>query len=355
MSAGDDPAPLGFGNRFTSHMVVARWTTEKGWGPAGLTGHRPLELPPTAMALHYGQAIFEGLKAYAAADGTLALFRPWFNAERFARSAARLAMPELPPQVFVAACETLARADADEVPRGQGQSLYLRPFMIAVEPNLGVRPSREYLFAVVASPVDHFFAGGGEAIDVWCPDGLIRAAPGGTGAAKCAGNYAGSLATKAEALANGCQEVLWLDALEHRWIEELGAMNFFCAVRTPDGETQLVTPALSDTILAGNIRDSLLRLAAGLGHRVTERPVALAELTADDSRVTEAFACGTAASVVPIGAIRTPRGRTLVGDGRPGKLTAALRDELAAVQYGRQHDAHGWMHPVPGVSLAPSP
>ncbi|MFF3012788.1 branched-chain amino acid aminotransferase [Streptomyces sp. NPDC057939] len=345
--------PLGFGRHFTGHMALARWTPEAGWSDVELSAHAPLALSPAAMTLHYGQAIFEGLKAYPRADGSLSLFRPGANAERFNLSAARLAMPELPPAVFVEACELVASADADQVPRGPGQSLYLRPFMIATEPSLGVRPALEYLFAVIGSPVDHFFADGHQAIDVWCSSDRIRAARGGTGAAKCAGNYAGSLAVKAEAVAQGCHEVLWLDAEERRWVEELGAMNFFCVTRDEGGAPLLVTPPLSGTILAGNTRDSLLRIASDLGVRVAERPVSLVELTAGDGRVTEAFACGTAASVVPIGAVTTKERRVRIGDGHPGKITTRLRDELAAIQYGLQPDPYGWTHPVPGATPAP--
>ncbi|MEV6835805.1 branched-chain amino acid aminotransferase [Streptomyces sp. NPDC051133] len=339
-------AKLGFGVRFSRHMVTARWTPALGWSPLGLVPHRPLELSPAAMALHYGQAVFEGLKAYPRVDGSLALFRPGVNAERLNRSARRLAMPELPVTLFTEACEQLVRADADEVPRGPGQSLYLRPFMVAVEPSLGVRPANEYLFAVIASPVDHFFADGYEAIDVWCATDEIRAAPGGTGAAKCAGNYAASLSAKAQALARGCHEVLWLDAREHRFVEELGAMNFFAVGRDETGEPLLVTPELSGTILAGNTRGSLIELAGDLGIRTVQRPVALAELTAPDGPFTEAFACGTAASVVPIGAVTTPEGRSVIGDGRPGHVTTRLRDELTAIQYGQRTDGRGWMHAV---------
>ncbi|MER5727696.1 branched-chain amino acid aminotransferase [Streptomyces sp. NPDC002138] len=345
-TAGATAPGLGFGVHFTAHMVVSRWTPAEGWAPLELAPHGPLSLSPAAMALHYGQAVFEGLKAYPAADGSLALFRPHVNADRFGRSARRLAMPELPAEMFLDACERVVRADAGEVPRGHGQSLYLRPFMVAVEPSLGVRPAQEYLFAVIASPVDYFFAGGYQAIDVWCATDQIRAAPGGTGAAKCAGNYAGSLSAKAQALANGCHEVLWLDAAEHRWVEELGAMNFFCVGRGENGVDELITPGLSGTILAGNTRDSLLTLAAGLGIEVAQRPVSVDELTAGDGRITEAFACGTAASVVPIGAVTAGSGRALIGDGLPGKVTTRLRDELAAIQYRQQADPYGWMHAV---------
>ncbi|MFC8506205.1 branched-chain amino acid aminotransferase [Streptomyces sp. NPDC057411] len=339
------PAALGFGARFTAGMVVSRWTAGEGWLPLELVPHQALALSPAAMALHYGQAIFEGLKAFPRADGSLALFRPLANAERFNLSAERLAMPALPVETFVDACARLVRHDADEVPRGPGQSLYLRPFMIAVEPSLGVRPAREYLFAVIASPVDHFFADGYAGIDVWCPPDQIRAAPGGTGAAKCAGNYAASLAAKSRAVEQGFHEVLWLDAREHRFVEELGAMNFFGVTRDPAGEPVLVTPPLSGTILAGNTRDALLALAADLGVRTEQRPVDIAELTSGGG-FEEAFACGTAASVVPIASVTTVGGRYVIGDGNPGALTSRLREELAALQYGERPDVRQWMHTV---------
>lgn len=346
VNPSEAPAELGFGARFTASMVLSRWTADDGWSALEVVPHRALELSPAAMALHYGQAIFEGLKAFPHADGSLALFRPLANAVRFNLSAERLAMPALPVETFVDACARLVRADASEVPRGPGQSLYLRPFMIAVEPSLGVRPAREYLFAVIASPVDHFFADGFEAIDVWCPTDQIRAAPGGTGAAKCAGNYAASLATKSLALEQGCHEVLWLDAREHRFVEELGAMNFFGVTREPSGAPVLVTLPLSGTILAGNTRDTLIEIAVDLGVRTEQRPIDIAELTTADDRFEEAFACGTAASVVPIGSVTTADGRHVISDGRPGGLTTRLREELAAIQYGDRPDPRHWTSTV---------
>ncbi|MFF4502736.1 branched-chain amino acid aminotransferase [Streptomyces sp. NPDC001401] len=346
VNTSEAPTGLGFGARFTASMVLSRWTPGDGWSALEVVPHRPLELSPAAMALHYGQAIFEGLKAFPRADGSLALFRPHANAERFNHSAERLAMPALPVETFVDACARLVRADASEVPTGPGQSLYLRPFMIAVEPSLGVRPAQEYLFAVIGSPVDHFFADGFEAIDVWCPSDQIRAAPGGTGAAKCAGNYAGGLAAKSLAVAQGCHEVLWLDAREHRFVEELGAMNFFGVTREPSGAPLLVTPPLSGTILAGNTRNTLIQIAADLGVRTEQRHVDIAELTTGDVRFVEAFACGTAASVVPIGSVTTADGRYVLGDGRPGELSTRLREELAAIQYGERPDARNWIHTV---------
>ena len=339
-----DTIALGFGNYFTPHMVLSTWRAGR-WSPLQVTEHVPLTLSPAAMVLHYGQAIFEGLKAYAQPDGGLRLFRPRDNAERLNLSAHRLAMPAVPADMFLEACAELVRSDADHVPRGESQSLYLRPTVIATEPNLGVRPSNEYLFLVIASPVDHFFADGADAIDVWCSDSQIRAALGGTGAAKCAGNYAGSLLAKRMAVENGCHEVLWLDAKERRYVEELGAMNFFCIRETGGGGRELITPPLSGTILPGNVRASMLRLAQSRGVPVVERPISLAELIGDPA-VREAFACGTAATVVPIGAVVTGGERYRIGAGRSGTLARTLRDDLLDIQFGRRPDPYGWMHEV---------
>ena len=344
--SAEAPARLGFGAHFSSTMVLSRWTADSGWSTLETVPHRALELSPAALALHYGQAVFEGLKAYPRADGSLALFRPDTHAERFDRSAERLAMPALPTGMFVDACARLVRADAAEVPRGPGQSLYLRPFMIAVEPNLGVRPAQEYLFAVIGSPVDHFFADGYQAIDVWCPTDHIRAAPGGTGAAKFAGNYAGAMVAKSRAVQQGCHEVLWLDAREHRFVEELSAMNFFGIGRETSGAPLLVTPPLSGTILAGNTRGALIDIAADLGIRTEQRRIDIAELTTAENRFNECFACGTAAGVAPIGSVTVGDRRHVIGDGSPGELTTRLREELSAIQYGEQADTRGWMYTV---------
>jgi branched-chain amino acid aminotransferase len=337
---------LGFGNYFTPHMVVARWSPADGWLPLELTDHSALTLAPSAMALHYGQAVFEGLKAYARPGGVASLFRPRRCAARFNRSAVRLSMPVMPEDFFIAACESLVLADREHVPTGPGESLYLRPFMIATEASISVRASADYLFAAIASPAGNFFPSTAGGISAWCPSDYVRAVAGGTGEAKCAANYAGSLIAKAEAARRGCQEVLWLDAAERRWVEELSAMNFFCVTRHLAGPTELVTPPLTGTILDGNTRDSLLQLAARRGIRTVQRPVALAEITCPRGPVTEAFACGTAAAIAPIARIVTRDGCHQIGDGVPGPVTTSLRADLMGIQEGSIPDEFGWMHDV---------
>lgn len=330
-------ADLGFGRVFTPHMAVARYSRATGWSDVQVVPHDALSLSPAAMVLHYGQTVFEGLKAFRHAGGSVALFRPADNAARFVASAERLAMPPLPEHLFVEACRALVRADAAHVPEGNGRSLYLRPTMIATEAALGVRPADEYLFFVIASPVSSYFASGSHPLTVWVSPTYVRAVPGGTGAAKCSGNYAASLAAKLEAAEHGCDETLWVDALERRWVEELGGMNFI-AVTT--GGT-LVTPPAAGTILDGITLRSLVELAAALGHRTEQRPISLDELCGRD--VAEAFACGTAAVVAPIGCVRTGEATAVIGDGGVGQVTARLRDELVAVQEGRARDRWQWL------------
>jgi branched-chain amino acid aminotransferase len=294
--------------------------------------------------LHYAQEIFEGMKAYRTAAGEAVLFRPMENAKRFNASARRMSMAEIPEDLFLAAVRALVEVDGAWIPAAGEGSLYLRPFMFASGVFLGVKPSNEYIFAVIASPAGAYFNATSGAITIWASDQYSRAAPGGTGAAKCGGNYAGSLVAQAEATEAGCDQVLFLDAAEHRWVEELGGMNIFFVFE--DGS--IVTPPLSGTILPGITRDALITLARGLGHVVREAPYALDQWRADaqSGRVVEAFACGTAAVVAPIGHVK---GRNLafsISEGRPGPVAAALRAALVDVQHGRAADTHGWVEHV---------
>ena len=330
----------GFGTHFTDHMVTIDWSEGKGWHNATIGPRGPIALDPAAAVLHYAQEIFEGLKAYRLADGGMALFRPDANAERFNASARRLAMPELPVDVFTAAVRELVSADRDWFPTVEGGSLYLRPFMIATEAFLGVRPAKEYTYLVIASPAGNYFKSGAPAVSIWVSD-YTRAAPGGTGAAKCGGNYAASLVPTAEAFSLGHDQVLFLDAAEHKWIEELGGMNLFFAFA--DGS--LITPPLSGTILPGITRDSLLALAREEGLNVREERYSLDQWRADaaSGHLIEAFACGTAAVVTPVGKVADRSGEFTIGSGGPGQLTAKLKARLTAIQRCEAPDTHGWV------------
>jgi len=333
-----------FGRVFTDHMVTASWTAFEGWHDARLCAYAPVLLDPASVVLHYGQTVFEGLKAYRQPDGGVALFRPERNAARMTRSCARLALPAFPESAFVEACELLVRTDAGWVPDGEGASLYLRPFMWADEIGLGVRPSESARFQVIASPAGNYFSGPLRPVSLWLSQEYVRAAPGGTGAAKCGGNYAASLVAQQEAIENGCDQVVFLDAIEHRWLEELGGMNLFLVM--DDGT--LVTPEISGTILDGITRDSVITLARERGHRVEERQVDVDEWRkgAADGSVLEVFASGTAAVLTPIGALRWPGDEVVTGGGEPGPVTMALRAALLDLQYGRSQDRHGWLHRV---------
>jgi branched-chain amino acid aminotransferase len=334
-------ADPGFGKVFTDHMVSIDWLEGRGWHNAVLGPRQPLTLDPAAAVLHYAQEIFEGLKAYRLDDGAMALFRPEQNARRFNASARRLAMPEMPEDAFIEAVRQMVLADREWFPQVAGGSLYLRPFMIATEPFLGVRPAKQYKFLVIASPAGNYFKSGAPAVSIWVSQDYTRAAPGGTGAAKCGGNYAASLVPQAEAIDRGHDQVVFLDAAERRWIEELGGMNLFFVF--DDGS--MITPPLGGTILPGVTRDSLLTLAREEGLAVREERYSLDQWREDagSGRLVETFACGTAAVVTPVGRIAGPDGEFTVGGGGPGQLTTRLRDRLVAIQRGSAEDRHGWV------------
>jgi len=330
----------GFGTSFSDHMVSIDWTEGRGWHDATVGPRQPIALDPACAVLHYAQEIFEGLKAYRQPDGGVALFRPEANAARFNASARRLAMPELPEDVFVESIRQIVAADRDWLPTVEGGSLYLRPFMFASEAFLGVRPAKQYKYLVIASPAGNYFKSGAPAVSIWVSD-YTRAAPGGTGAAKCGGNYAASLVPQAEAIARGHDQVVFLDAAEHKWIEELGGMNLYFVF--DDGS--LVTPALTGTILPGITRDSLLSLARDEGLTVREERYSLDQWREDaaSGRLVETFACGTAAVVTPVGKVAGRDGEFTVGSGGPGQLTSKLKERLVAIQRGEAPDPHGWV------------
>ncbi|MFD6949268.1 branched chain amino acid aminotransferase [Nocardiopsis sp. TSRI0078] len=335
----------GFGQVFTDHMVSIRYTEGKGWHDAKLEPYGPLSLDPATAALHYAQEIFEGLKAYRHPDGSLASFRPEANAARFNRSAARMAMPELPEELFLRSIELLLEHDGAWVPSREGFSLYLRPFMIATDVGLGVNhPSRSYVYLLIASPVGSYFSGGVKPVTVWLSKDYTRAAPGGTGAAKFAGNYAASFLAQAQAVEQGCDQVVWLDAREHRWVEEMGGMNLWFVFGSGEN-ARLRTPPLTGTLLPGITRESLLTLAPDLGIPAEEAPISTDEWreAAEAGEITEVFACGTAAVITPVGRVKSDDGEFAIGDGTPGPVAMRLREELVGLQTGLRTDKYDWI------------
>lgn len=337
-------ADPGFGTHFTDHMVTIEWSEDQGWHDARVRAYAPFELDPATTVFHYGQAIFEGLKAYRQPDGSIAAFRPEANAERMRHSAQRLAMPELPDELFLEAIRQLVRIDQDWVPAAGGEeSLYLRPFMIATEVALGVHPAKAFTFAVIASPAGAYFGGEVKPVSVWLCEDYVRAAPGGTGAAKFAGNYAASLLAQAQAAEKGCDQVVWLDAIEHKNIEEMGGMNLAFIYR--DGEQlSLVTPKLSGSLLPGITRASLLQVAEDLGIKAIERTITTDQWQrdAESGAMVETFACGTAAVITPVGTVKSKHGEFQINGGKTGDITMQLRNALTDIQRGEAPDTHRW-------------
>ncbi|SFC91892.1 branched-chain amino acid aminotransferase [Streptomyces aidingensis] len=333
-----------FGEVFTDHMISIDWERDRGWHNARLHPYGPLVLDPSAQVFHYGQEVFEGMKAYRRRDGTVVTFRPYANAARLNRSCARMAMPPLPGETFVEALELLVGADRDWVPDRPGHSLYLRPFMIATQPTIGFYgPSSAYRFMVIASPAASYFTAGSTPLTVWLSQDYTRAAPGGTGEAKCGGNYAGTLVAQAQGKEMGCDQVVWLDSAERRWVDEMGTSNLFFVY----GD-RLVTPELSGTLLAGVTRDSVLTLAAELGHRAEEGRISVEQWRADAEAgaLTEVFSCGTSSMITSIGFVRSADGDWTIGGGTPGPVTERLCAELAGIQDGSRPDPFGWVHKI---------
>jgi branched-chain amino acid aminotransferase len=333
----------GFGRVFTDHMVTIRYADGKGWYEPLVSARAPIPMDPATAVLHYAQEVFEGLKAYRSGAG-VTLFRADANARRFRESAARMAMAPLPDELFLGSIDELVKIDRDWVPTDPDGSLYLRPFMFASEVFLGVRPALEFLYVLIASPVGSYFKGGLKPVTVWISPDFTRAAPGGTGAVKCGGNYAASLVPTAEAIEHGCDQVVFLDAVERKWVDELGGMNIFFVY--DDGS--LVTPPLTGTILPGITRDSIMTLASAAGRSVVERPVSIDEWRADaaSGKLREAFACGTAAVVTPIGTVRSADGEFTISDGGAGDVTTSLRQALVDIQRGVTPDPYNWVRSI---------
>jgi branched-chain amino acid aminotransferase len=338
-----DESKLGFGKLFTDRMLMVEWKNGSGWTDARIEPYAPFVLDPSCLVFHYAQEIFEGLKAYKWPDGTIALFRPEMNARRFNHSAERLCMPEIPEELFLKGIEELVKLESNWIPTTPGTSLYIRPAMIAVEPVLGVHPSDHYYFFVILSPVGAYYASGFNPVKIMVEDRFVRAVPGGTGEAKTGGNYASTLKAGLEAKKKGFEQVLWLDGVHRRYIEEVGAMNMFFAY-----DNVVVTAPLTGSILNGVTRDSVMKLAGSMGFTIEERPIDVNNLMADirEGRVKEAFGSGTAAVITPVGALSYKDECLTVGDGGVGALTRKLYDTLTGIQYGRLEDSFGWVRKI---------
>jgi len=331
----------GFGKYYSDHMVAIDWDLGQGWHGQRVIPYAPLTLDPASLVLHYAQAVFEGLKAYCHPDGSVWTFRPEINAQRFVNSAERLGLPELPKELFVQSLKELVQADREWVPRAPESSLYLRPFMIANETFLGVRGAEKVAYYVIGSPAGPYFSNGVTPVPIWVSTQRTRAARGGTGYPKCAGNYAGSLAPLNEARRNGCPQVLFLDSEHGEYLEELGGMNIFVVQKNGT----LLTPALTDSILPGVTRASVISLAQSSGHQVEERPISINEVRDGlaSGQITEIFACGTAALIFPISVLKSAHFSYGNEHAAAGPVTLSLRKQLTDIQYGLVKDSNHWM------------
>jgi branched-chain amino acid aminotransferase len=330
---------LVFGTVFTDHMFVANFEEEKGWYDPRVEPYAPLSLDPATSVLHYGQSLFEGLKAFRGKDGKIRLFRPQKHVERLNRTAKRMTIPPLDPELILRSWTTLVDVDRDWVPSAVGTSLYIRPTVIASEAFLGVRPSKAYVYYVILSPVGPYYAGGLAPTKIKVIDKYVRAVVGGLGEAKTAANYAASLYAQEEAKHEGFTQVLWLDGVQRKYIEEVGTSNIMLRI----GE-EIVTPPLAGTILAGVTRDSALALLREWGMRVSERPITIDELVqaAHAGTLREVWATGTAAVISPVGELAYKGERIVVNEGKIGEVAQRLYDSIVAIQYGAAPDAHGW-------------
>lgn len=334
---------LGFGNYFTDHMFVMVYTEGQGWHDPEIKPYEDLRLPPAACVFHYGQEMFEGLKAYKRADGGINLFRPEMNARRTNRTNDRICLPELDEKDFVQAVKALVDIDRDWVPVESGQSLYIRPFIIATEETLMVHPSRTYMFMIILSPVGAYYAAGIKPVKIYVEDELVRAVKGGTGEAKTGGNYGASLAGQQKAKELGYAQVLWLDAIEHRYVEEVGTSNIFFVL-----EDTIVTPPLTGSILPGITRDSVIEMLRSWGYKVEERQIAIEEVAAaaDNGSLKEVFGSGTAAVISPVGSLYYKKKDIVVNDMNIGGLTSKIYDTLTGIQQGSVEDTFGWITEV---------
>jgi len=340
---GQKPRPqdasLGFGKYTTDHMFLMNYTDGKGWHDGRIEPYGFLRLDPAAMVLHYNQEVFEGLKAYHLEDGGIGLFRPQKNIERMNSSARRMVMPELDPDLFLRAMKELILLDRQWLPQSEGTSLYIRPTMIASEAALGVRPAKEYLFFIILGPVGAYYPEGFSPTKIYVSDKYVRASQGGVGETKTSGNYGATLYVSREASQKGYTQVLWLDAIERKYVEEVGTSNIFFLIND-----ELVTPPLSGTILPGITRDSVLQLASHWGMNAVERPISIAEVIegCKSRALKEMFATGTAAVISPVGLLCYKGEDFKIAEGQTGELSKKFYDEITGIQYGRREDPFGW-------------
>lgn len=338
--ARPDQKALGFGRYFTDHMLTMAYQEGKGWHDLAIVPYGNFSLDPAAMVLHYGQAIFEGLKAYRGKDGHFYLFRPIDNIRRMNVSAERMCMPTLPVEEVLAALRELILLEKDWIPASQGASLYIRPTMVATEAGLGVRPAKQYLFFVILSPVGAYYPEGFNPVKIFVTDKYVRAVPGGVGHVKTAGNYAASIMAAVEAQRQGFTQVLWLDAKERKYVEEVGTMNIFFAL-----DDEVVTPPLTGSILPGITRQSVLQLLGDWGHKVVERPISIDEVleAGKSGRLRECFGTGTAAVISPVGSLVYRDTVCTINGGSAGELALKLFADLQAMQYGEKAEPYGWV------------
>lgn len=339
----NDPSKLGFGNVFTDYMFTMRFKPDAGWVEPKISRYSPFEINPAAVVLHYSQEIFEGLKAYAAEDGRVLLFRPEQNARRMFSSATRLCMEPFPEEYFLESVKSLVNLEKRWIPKAVGTSLYIRPTLVGLGSALGVHPASEYLFFIILSPVAAYYKEGFNPISLYVEDFYVRAVIGGVGETKTGGNYAASLMAGAKAQQKGFAQVLWLDACEKKYVEEVGSMNMFFVFGK-----KLVTPNLSGSILPGITRASVIQLAKQLGYSVDERPISIDEVidSLDNGSLTEAFGSGTAAVISPVGSLQFKEKNHLINNNQVGTVTQELYDKLVDIQYGRVQDSFGWVQEI---------
>ena len=339
-----DPSTLIFGKTFTDHMFLMDYTAGQGWHDGRIVPYGPFQLEPSAMVFHYAQEVFEGLKAYRNPQGGVQLFRPIENARRINSSCERMCIPQIPEETFVSAVEQLVELEADWVPDQKGTSLYIRPFIIATTPSLGVHAAHDYLFCIITCPVGSYYPEGINPVKIYIENEDVRAVRGGTGYTKCGGNYAASIRAGERAEEQGYSQVLWLDGVYRKYIEEVGAMNVLFKI---DG--RVVTPALEGSVLPGITRKSCLELLRDWGVPVEERRITAEELfdAAESGRLEEAWGSGTAAVVSPIGELAWGDRKVIVNGGAIGETTQKLYDTLTGIQWGTLPDPHGWVVKLP--------